>query len=239
MNPKRKVLAIDPSIISLGWAILEPPKKLKEDEVQINQDLYYCDRCGQLETYNEIGAERANTVAIYLKKNTVMKAMDNGEFQGGGRCTSLNDSWYTTDGLPQLLYYGTVKCKTAHLPSETRMNTTITGLENAVCNLDKESTVVIEKPQLWGAYKSVASMHSGDLLGLHLLVGALYWWAVERFESHRVYLIPVSEWKGQLPKKITQKRMEKRYGVKFSTDDEADACGLGTHYLTHINDLPF
>jgi len=168
MDKKRKVLAIDPSIISLGWAILEPP----------------------------------------------------------------NDE-------PVLLSYGTVECATVHLPVETRMNTTIAGLEDAVRDLDRESIVVIEKPQLWGAYKSVASMHSGDLLGLYLLVGALYWWAANRFVNHLVYLIPVSEWKGQLPKKVTQKRMEKRYNVKFTTDDEADACGLGTHFLTTANDCPF
>ena len=165
---KRKVLAIDPSIISLGWAVLEPP----------------------------------------------------------------NDK-------PVLLDYGTVKCKTVGLPIETRMNTTIAGLEDAVRDLDRESIVVIEKPQLWGAYKSVASMHSGDLLGLYLLVGALYWWAANRFVNHLVYLIPVSEWKGQLPKTVTQKRMEKRYNVTFETDDEADACGLGTHFLTTADDLPF
>lgn len=167
MEKVRKVLAIDPSINSLGWAILEPP----------------------------------------------------------------NDE-------PSLLDFGTVICHTVRLPVETRMNTTIAGLEDAVRDLDRESTVVIEKPELWGAYKSVASMHSGDLLGLYLLVGALYWWAANRFESHKVFLIPVSTWKGQLPKTVTQKRMEKRYDVKFTTDDEADACGLGTHFLTTADDCP-
>jgi len=209
------------------------PRLLEKDEVQITQDLYYDEKRAGLATSAEMDTERKNDIRLYLKKDTVMEAIGNGEFRGGGHCTSLNVSWYTTVPVrPQLLDFGTVKCKTAHLPIETRINTTIMGLEDVVRDLDTESTVVIEKPQLWGAYKSVASMHSGDLLGLHLLVGALYWWAANRFESHRVYLIPVSEWKGQLPKEVTQKRMEKKYGVKFLTDDESDACGLGDYYLT-------
>ncbi len=138
---------------------------------------------------------------------------------------------------PQLIEFGTVKCDTVGLPDETRMNTVIAGLEDAAREYLLELThIVIEKPQLWGAYKSVASMHSGDLLGLHILTGALYWWASTIVQSHNTFLIPVSTWKGQLPKTVTQKRMESRYGVKFATDDESDACGLGTHYLTKMSD---
>ncbi len=158
----KKVLAIDPSIMNLGWAILNTPPE-----------------------------------------------------------------------RPQLLDYGTVICETAKLPLETRMNTTIMGLEDAIRHhLDSIDIVVIEKPQLWGAYKSMASMASGALLCLHILTGALYWWAANLFESHNTFLVPVSEWKGQLPKEVTQKRMEKRYNVKFATDDESDACGLGTYAIT-------
>lgn len=91
--------------------------------------------------------------------------------------------------------------------------------------------VVIEQPEMWGAYKSVASGHSGSLLGLHITVGALLYWA--KTLALEAILIKVSKWKGQLPKKITQQRMEKKYpSVTFLTNDEADAVGLGDYFCT-------
>lgn len=138
-----------------------------------------------------------------------------------------------TDAHPQLVTFGTVKCSTSHLNFEARIDTIIGGLEEAIAAAGYRLSikqVVIEKPQLWGAYKSTASLHAGDLLGLHLLTGALYWWANSHYAE--AFLIPVTEWKGQLPKKVTQKRMEKKYGVKFQTDDESDAVGLGDYWLT-------
>ncbi len=90
--------------------------------------------------------------------------------------------------------------------------------------------VVIEEPQLWGAYKSVASQHSGALLSLYMLTGALCWWGW-RYVSKEVVSVKVSQWKGQLPKRITTKRTQEFWKVRFETSDEADAAGLGTWYL--------
>ncbi len=138
------------------------------------------------------------------------------------------------DAHPHLVSFGTVKRETGGLPLEQRIDVIIEGLEEAITSLtfpiSKCEAVIIEKPQLWGAFKSVASMHSGALLALHILVGALYWWGKTRF--FKAHLVPVSEWKGQLSKEITQRRMEAKYSVKFKTDDESDAVGIGDHYIT-------
>jgi len=129
-----------------------------------------------------------------------------------------------------------VKRETRELPLEKRIEIIIAGLEKDLQGLPyvypKRDVAVIEQPQLWGAYKSVASAQSGALLSLHILVGALFWYCNKNF--FRTKLIPVSVWKGQLPKRVTKKRMETKYDVKFATDDESDACGLGDYYLTKI-----
>jgi hypothetical protein len=93
--------------------------------------------------------------------------------------------------------------------------------------------VVIEKPCQWGAYKSTASQHSGSLQVLTLLVGAMFGHFLG-FCNTKVTLIPVSQWKGQLKKEITQKRMETKYLKRFHTNDEADAVGIGDYYYKNI-----
>jgi len=92
--------------------------------------------------------------------------------------------------------------------------------------------ILIEQPESWGAYKSLASLRSGSLLKLELLAGALVGWAFYKLGSDAgVYFIKVSTWKGQLPKEVTQERMETKYQCKFATNDEADAVGIGDWYL--------
>lgn len=119
-----------------------------------------------------------------------------------------------------------------YIPQSQEIEKRIRGI---ICNLTvaiwrwlkRVRIVIIEKPHMWGAYKSVASAHSGSLLVLHILVGALFWWA----SDNKCKLIRVSEWKGQLPKDVTKARMEKKYAKVFKGDDEADAVGLGSWYL--------
>jgi len=95
-------------------------------------------------------------------------------------------------------------------------------------------TILVEKPQLWGAYKSIASAHSGSLLGLYLTVGALFT-HLQKIGTN-VSLIPVSMWKGQLSKEITKKTMEEKYQVIFKTSHEADAVGIGDWFLTSLGE---
>ena len=91
--------------------------------------------------------------------------------------------------------------------------------------------IAIERPETWGAYKSMASDRSGSLQILTLLVGALTQWALTIVGPKRTMLIKVSQHKGQLPKKVTQKRMEKKYKCQFQTDHEADAASVGDYVL--------
>jgi len=92
--------------------------------------------------------------------------------------------------------------------------------------------IAMEQPETWGAYKSMASSRSGSLQVLTLLVGALMYWAVIKVGVENVKLIKVSQHKGQLPKKVTQSRMERKYNCKFTTSHEADACSVGDYVLT-------
>jgi hypothetical protein len=96
--------------------------------------------------------------------------------------------------------------------------------------------VVIEQPEPWGSYKSMASDKSGSLVMLHLMVGALIGWFAQKADTE-VRLVKVSQWKGQLPKKVTQDRLKKRYGRVFQSD-EADAVGLGEWYIKWLQTNP-
>jgi len=109
-----------------------------------------------------------------------------------------------------------------------RIGFVLSDLTTVECDVDK---IIIEEPEPWGAYKSMASSRSGSLQMLTLLTGALVGWGIGQSYSTSVELVKVSKWKGQLPKHVTQARMEKKYQRKFATNDEADAVGLGDWWL--------
>jgi len=129
--------------------------------------------------------------------------------------------------------YGTIDAGQMKDASWTeRIAWMISALDDVADNFCYEfDTVAMEQPETWGAYKSMASSRSGSLQVLTLLVGALMYWAITKVSVENVKLIKVSQHKGQLPKHITQKRMEKKYNVKFQTDHEADACSVGNYCL--------
>ena len=47
----------------------------------------------------------------------------------------------------------------------------------------------------------------------------------------RVHLVPVSRWKGQVPKEVTQRRVRTHWGWQGEDHNEADAVGIGDWYL--------
>ena len=51
-----------------------------------------------------------------------------------------------------------------------------------------------------------------------------------------IYLAPVSVWKGQVSKEMTQRRINRTWGLDLgkSRADEADAIGIGTFYIKEI-----
>lgn len=91
-------------------------------------------------------------------------------------------------------------------------------------------TIVIEMAESWGSYKSQMISRTGVLHKLFFFIGALYAWG--KLDGRKVILIPPRKWKGQLPKAVTKKRVEKYYAIVCKTQHEADAIGLGLHYLT-------
>lgn len=143
-------------------------------------------------------------------------------------------------GPNTLVAWGTIK-----MPTESKNWELVKRIASIVAKLDaivkdySVDKVIIEQPESWGAYKSMASAHSGSLLSLHILTGAILMWGLIVAEASRIFapgaeLIKVSKWKGQLPKAVTKKRMEQKYGVEFATSDEADAVGLGDYYLGQL-----
>lgn len=120
---------------------------------------------------------------------------------------------------------------------DTKLNTAVERIDHMLTLLDdlvigkRFDAVAIERPETWGAYKSMASSRSGSLQILTLLTGALVQWALFYVEVGNVRFPKVSEWKGQLPKRITRARMTKKYKRSFKTDDEADAVGIGDFIL--------
>lgn len=124
-------------------------------------------------------------------------------------------------------------------PTEERMGYMLDHLNTQLINLNYENDfpmgvghIVMERAEPWGSYKSLASSRSGSLELLTLFTGALAGWALTHLTSERVHLVKVSKWKGQVPKHVTKKRMERKYPVTFKTTDEADAAGLGHWFLT-------
>lgn len=132
--------------------------------------------------------------------------------------------------------------ETIDAPTESKFQELVYRIDWIIGELDDLpgqqdfDTVAIEKPEPWGAYKSMASSRSGSLQMLTLVVGALTQWALARVGADNVKLVKVSTWKGQLPKTVTKKRMEKKYNCKFATGHESDAVGLGDYVLTKEKD---
>jgi len=92
--------------------------------------------------------------------------------------------------------------------------------------------IAIEKPFVAMSGKCLASAQSGDVIKLALLAGRLWqlcWHWCDHFRW-----VTVQEWKGQLPKKITEHRVNKRLPQLSQyqlTDHEYDALGIGLYLL--------
>lgn len=95
------------------------------------------------------------------------------------------------------------------------------------CAIYSPKVVVIEYPETWaGSAKSMASTSSGALGKLMYLVGGLGEVA-RRVGANQPVLVTPKEWKGQLPKEVVIKRLEKRCGIVKVRNHEGDALGMG------------
>ncbi len=102
------------------------------------------------------------------------------------------------------------------------------------CNGIKDIVVVIEKPVYYGGRGAVAHA-SGRIGALYriegLIIGYVYAWM---FPENVFELTPL-EWKGQLSKQVTTKKINKIYELKLDfkkQDDMADAIAIGSRILS-------
>lgn len=148
---------------------------------------------------------------------------------------SINHLGWVLMSSGKVLGSGTINAPTEFKQEELiyRLDWMMAELDDLPCS--SAEVIAIERPEQWGAYKSMASSRSGSLQVLTLLVGTLTAWALCRVGADNVHLVKVSAHKGQLPKHITQRRMEQKYHCKFASDHEADACSVGNHILTKEN----
>jgi len=89
--------------------------------------------------------------------------------------------------------------------------------------------VVIELPHTYAAGKGTVARNSGAIMKLGALVFSIRSTAL--MEGVDVTLVSVAKWKGNLPKKITQKRIRTRWGWEGKNHNEADAVGIGDWYI--------
>lgn len=93
--------------------------------------------------------------------------------------------------------------------------------------------VVVEQPEVFMGGKGQAASNSGAVMKLTALVFAIKYAVIYSRKKRKAkvcQLVSVRKWKGNVPKRITQKRVKKHWGVKVE-GDEGDAVGLGDWYI--------
>lgn len=100
-----------------------------------------------------------------------------------------------------------------------------------ICNREKPDRVLIEEPRLFlSTRKGQAASNSGAVLKL---VGLVYCMAgaLGVVKDREVVMVPVQQWKGNVPKEITQRRVVKYWGCRSGDDNITDAVGIGDWYI--------
>ncbi len=98
----------------------------------------------------------------------------------------------------------------------------------ALIEFFKVKKVYIEKSAfMQGSARGHAVAARGDLVTLSIFIGRLVQ-VVETLGAEAI-LVPVSTWKGQLPKEVANRRvaMKMQIGPKVFNDHELDALGIG------------
>jgi hypothetical protein len=94
------------------------------------------------------------------------------------------------------------------------------------------ATVGIEEPQSFGGSggRGVIAAVSGDLLKLSACAFSLRQ-AFLDLGVGSVVMYPVRTWKGQCPKKVTEKRVRRWWGWEGKDHNESDAVGIGDYHF--------
>lgn len=90
---------------------------------------------------------------------------------------------------------------------------------------------VSEWPEVMGGEKAFAANQSGDILKLAYAVGAVMQWAIS-CKAASYQIVPVTTWKGQLPKAVVADRVKVRVGNSYTLlsrnmSHDWDAAGIG------------
>jgi hypothetical protein len=98
--------------------------------------------------------------------------------------------------------------------------------------------VVIELPEVWQGKRGTVAQRTGSMMKLSWLGGEIA--ARFRSISEAIEIVPVTvnEWKGQLPKDIICRFINKEYGTKFDVDttdnNVADATAIAHWYVAKL-----
>ncbi len=144
------------------------------------------------------------------------------------------------DLLPEIVYHKPFKLKTEKLPLESRLVILwndfqeIRSLLEAMIdhNNVKETFVYIEYPDYEQSNRGQKAAETGGLGKLVLSAGVAFSVFIRLVNrSELLKLIRPIQWKGQVPKPVTRKRMEEKYALQNGhlTDDEIDALGLADY----------
>jgi hypothetical protein len=108
-------------------------------------------------------------------------------------------------------------------------------LQKAIIVVTSEhpTDLIIEQPQHRSDTVGKGAMHSKSLDKLMFTTGAILGWGYACFPSITATLIPVTQWKGQLPKEETKRRVMRYWNYEPETLDESDALGLAQYWLIH------
>jgi len=99
----------------------------------------------------------------------------------------------------------------------------------------QNATIVVEMPQTWSTSRGVPAKYGGSLQKLFFLVGVIYG-NLHHPPASQIRLVTVSEWKGNIPKKVTFNRMVKKYKLQMQPTarnlNVTDAIGLADYEIT-------
>lgn len=97
-----------------------------------------------------------------------------------------------------------------------------------LCTLEfaEHCELYVEYPSYFSSAGGFAAAARGDLVSLAFLTGALFANADLFVAKNNRYIVPVHEWKGQLPKTVVNDRIRKAIGEEYP-NHIADAVGIG------------
>ena len=142
-----------------------------------------------------------------------------------------NTGYAVFDSKDKLCEHGTIR-----VPEKMVMLERVDYLLHTLFCRCKAIEVVVELPEPQRGVRGTMAMLRGDMLKTSILVGAIFGARWGCYNTWRTcHMVTPSQWKGQLPKTVTQAQCKKLYGVEKKHEYDADmidAIMLGHWWLT-------